>query len=176
MLSCSQVAGALSFHHNSESQNNEEGKPLYVHVFWLAGNDLWSNALTGKVRLPLKSGGCLADLEPVSLLVRACSSLTLPTASPSPLLAAWSPRVMISIAAGVQWIQIRVQNVWTRIRSEPPPCTPPPPGSPPFNLYLPHKGARLGCNLDDWIRLKSFATKKREKKAPCWSTVSTCAS
>lgn len=33
MLSCSQIAGALSFLHNSESQNKEEGKPLYVHVF-----------------------------------------------------------------------------------------------------------------------------------------------
>lgn len=32
-LSCGRVAGALSFLHNSESPNNGEGKPLYVHVF-----------------------------------------------------------------------------------------------------------------------------------------------
>ena len=68
----------------TKKAEGKKGSPLYVHVFWLAGNDLWSNALTGKVRLPLKSGGCLADLEPVSLLVRACSSMTSPLPVPAP--------------------------------------------------------------------------------------------
>lgn len=56
---------------------------------------------------------------------------------------------MISIAAGVQWIQIRVQNVWTRIRSEPPP----PPATPLTTVQplSPTQRARVVCNLDGWF-------------------------